>query len=194
MDYFEEEDLGYYGVQEEVKEGDIFDEYTQLLEEQRIEEEKRKKESGEEEPEKDASTAQLEYQEEEQEYAYSFQQLVSAKKSGSTSAVYVGRRRIISDEERFEKEVKEVLEEEDFAVKSGPRDKTRIAQKLEELLPESRFYNVRIFTRAFLFVQKNGKDFTPEQFKTTLKLYKKTKKAMIPEDFLRYCLIVSEKM
>ncbi|AMQ10756.1 hypothetical protein [Brazilian marseillevirus] len=182
MDYLEEEDLGYYGVEDEPQESDIFDQYTKLLEEQNIQEFE------------DVATARMEEQEEEQEFAYSFQQLVSAKKSGSTSAVYVGRRRIVSDEERFEKEVKDVLEEEDFAVKSAPRDKTKIAQKLEELLPESRFYNIRIFTRAYVFVQKNGKDFTPEQFKATLKLYKKTKKTMIPEDFLRYCLIVSEKM
>lgn len=186
MDYLEEEDLEYYGAEEEIQESDMFDQFTKLLEEQRL---------IEGEDINDVSSAQMEQQQEEEpEFAYSFQQLVSAKKSGSSTAVYVGRRRIVSDEERFEKEVKEVLDEEDFIVRSAPRDKTKIAQKLEQLLPESRFYNIRVFTRAYLFVQKNSAEFTPEQFKAALKLYKKTKKAMIPEDFLRYCLIVSEKM
>lgn len=187
MEYLEEEDLGYYQVEEEAQESDIFEQYRKLLEEEKLTE-------GGETLEEEVSAAQIGQQEEEQEFAYSFQQLVSAKKSGAPSAVYVGRRRIVSDEERFEKEVKEVLDEEDFLIRAHPRDKTKIAQKLEQLLPESRFYNIRIFTRAFLFVQKNGKEFTPEEFKATLKLYKKTKKTMIPEDFLRYCFIVSDKI
>ncbi|ALX27505.1 hypothetical protein GMAR_ORF131 [Golden Marseillevirus] len=179
MDYFEDEDEGIYPEVERGEE-EIFDEYEQMLKEQGVIEEEKRDEF---EPE----------QQEEQEFEYSFQQIVSANKSSSSSAVYVGRRRIISDEERFEKEVSEILEEEDSIVKFSPKDKKRIAEKLESLLPESRFYNIRIFARAYLFVQKNGKDFTPEEFKTTLKLYKKAKK-MIPEDFLRYCLIVAEKI
>jgi len=178
MDYLEEEDFSYYGEEEKVTTEDIFERYMKEVEEGR---------------EQEAYEDIVGIQEQEQEFAYSFQQIVSSQKSGgSSTAVFVGRRRIVSDEERFEKEVKEILEEEDPIVRSAPRDKTKIAEKLEELLPESRFYNVRIFTRAYLFVQKNGKDFTPEEFRSTLKAYKKTKKQMIPEDFLRYCLIVSE--
>ncbi|BAU80118.1 hypothetical protein A9K97_gp233 [Tokyovirus A1] len=180
MDYLEEEDFAYYGEQENVTTEDIFSQYMREVEEGR---------------EQEAYEDIVGIQEQEQEFAYSFQQMVSSGKSGgSSSAVFVGRRRIISDEERFEKEVKEILEEEESVTRPGPRDKTKIVEKLEELLPESRFYNVRIFTRAYLFVQKNGKDFTPEQFRSSLKAYKKTKKQMIAEDFLRYCLIVVDHM
>ncbi|AVR52922.1 hypothetical protein MarSH_217 [Marseillevirus Shanghai 1] len=181
MDYLEEEDFGYYGGEEKVTTEDIFAQYLKEVEEGR---------------EQETYEDIVGVQEQEQEFAYSFQQIVSSssKSGGGSTAVFVGRRRIVSDEERFEKEVKEILEEEESIVKPGPRDKTKIAEKLEELLPESRFYNVRIFTRAYLFVQKNGKEFTPEQFRASLKAYKKTKKQMIAEDFLRYCLLVSDHM
>lgn len=188
MDYLEE-DYSYYGGQEEQpqEEEDIFakfgitadqtpEELLNLTAEDLL---------------RQAENVEREQQEEEQEYAYSFQQLVSAKKSAAP--VFIGRRRVVSDEERINAEVRDTLEAENHIIRSQPRDKGVIVQELESKMPKARFYNVPMYVRAYLLIQKYGKDFTPSNFQDFLKAYRKAKKQIAPEDLLRYSLLVAQE-
>lgn len=188
MEYLEEEFGGY---EEEEEEEDIFERFIEAEREARKKERPGEEEETAEEILQKAGAVESGFATEEQEFAYSFQQMVSAKKS--TGAVFVGRRRLVSDEERMSSEVRETLDSENAIIRVQPRDRTTITKKLEDAMPTSKFYNIPVYVRAFLFVQENGKEFTPEKFQDVLKKYRKHKKVMIAEDFLRYILLISQE-